>query len=308
MARHRAFAASSAIVVLLAASISLPARAAFPGANGVLAFEHEVPASGHTQADIYTIQPGGSGLERLTATPNRNEFGPAWNASGTRIAFWRTHAPFGPGSLWVMGPHGGHQRQLTSGMDARDPAWSPNGSRIVFTRADGSSLDLWTLQVANGAGLRRLTSGPAQDFEPAWSPDGRRIAFTRGFDQGDPGDIYVLTLSSGHIVRITSSPAYDHQLAWAPGGRRLVFERDYDASSSIFVVNADGSHLVRLTRGPHFDVMPAFSPDGRFIAFGSDRGVTLSDLWIMTSDGTGLRRVRSLQYGEGAPDWQPLPR
>src|SRR6266849_1507810 len=78
------------------------ARAAFPGANGRLAFSYEVPAGDHTQSDIYTILPTGSGLKRLTATADKNEFGAAWNAAGTRIAFWRTHAPFGPGSIWVM--------------------------------------------------------------------------------------------------------------------------------------------------------------------------------------------------------------
>jgi Tol biopolymer transport system component len=289
--------------------VSSPAVAAFPGSNGRLAFEHEVPASGHTQTDIYTILPGGSVLRRLTATPNRNEFGPAWNATGTRIAFWRTRAPFGPGSLWVMVSHGGQKRQLTTGFDARDPAWNPGGTRIVFTRVEGSNFNLWTVRASNGSGLHRLTSGRAQDFEPAWSPDGRRIAFTRGFDQGDPGDIYIITLSSGRIVRITASPAYDHQVTWAPGGRRLVFERDFDASSSIFAVNPDGTHLVRLTRGSYFDTGPTVSPDGHLIAFGSDRGgATLGDLWIMHSNGTGLRRVRTLRYGEGMPDWQPLPR
>jgi Tol biopolymer transport system component len=296
-------------ILLLALSVSLPAHAAFPGANGRLVFEHELPASGHTQTDIYTVRPAGSGLERLTATPNRNEFGPAWNSAGTRIAFWRTPAPFGPGSLWVMGSHGGHQRQLTSGFDARDPSWDPQGTRIVFTRSEGSNFNLWTVRASTGSGLRRLTSGRAQDFEPAWSPDGRRIAFTRGFDQGDPGDIYILTLSSGRIHRVTASPAYDHQVTWGPGGRRLVFERDFDSSSSIFAVDADGSHLVRLTRGAHFDVGPAVSPDGHLVAFGSDRGGTaLSDLWMIHSDGTGLHRVLQLRFGEGAPDWQPLPR
>src|SRR5947207_12270031 len=143
------------------------------------------------------MRPDGSGLLRLTATPNRNEFGPAWNATGTRIAFWRTQAPFGPGSIWVMGPGGGHQQQLTHGFDARDPAWNPAGTRIVFTRAEGGNFNLWTMRASDGGDLRRLTSGPALDFEPAWSPTGTRIAFTRGFEQGDVGDIYTKNISTG---------------------------------------------------------------------------------------------------------------
>jgi TolB protein len=255
------------------------------------------------------MRPDGSGLTRLTATPNLNELGPAWNAAGTRIAFWRTRAPFGPGSIWVMDAHGHHQKQLTHGFDARDPAWNPAGTRIVFSRSERGSLNLWTMRASDGRGLRRLTSGPALDFEPAWSPDGTRVAFTRGFQQGDVGDIYVLNLKSGRLTHVTRSSAYDHQVAWAPSGKRLVFERDFSASFSIFAVNPDGSHLTRLTRGPSFDISPVFSPDGRYIAFGSDRGgVFLDDLWMMRVNGTSLHRVRHLRFSEGFPDWQPVPR
>ncbi len=295
--------------LLVALGVSLPAQAAFPGSNGRLVFQLEAPAGDHTQTDIYTIRPGGSGLTRLTTTPNLNEFGPAWNAAGTRIAFWRTRAPFGTGSIWVMDAHGHHQKQLTHGFDARDPAWNPAGTRIVFSRSGRGNSSLWTMRASDGGGLRRLTSGPALDFEPAWSPDGTRVAFTRGFQQGDTGDIYVLNLKSGQLTHVTRGPAYDHQVAWAPSGKRLVFERDFSASSSIFAVNADGSHLTRLTRGPFFDVGPAFSPDGRYIAFGSDRGgVALDDLWAMKANGTSLHRVRHLPFSEGFPDWQPLRR
>jgi TolB protein len=298
-----------ATALLVAPGAASPADAAFPGSNGRLAFDRELPAGDHTQTDVYTISPNGSGLQRLTATADRNEFGPAWNAAGTRIAFWRTTAPFGPGSIWVMGAHGGHQRRLTHGFDARDPAWNPAGTRIVFTRIEGGNFDLWTMRASDGGGLRQVTSGPALDFEPAWSPSGTRIAFTRGFEHGDVGDIYVKNLNTGSRTHATASPAYDHQVAWAPGGTRLVFERDFDTSSSIFQVHADGSHLARLTRGPFFDTGPAVSPDGRFIAFGSDRGgVLFADLWVMNANGTDRHRVRHLRFSEGFPDWQPLPR
>jgi TolB protein len=298
--------ASTVLALLLAPAVSMPAHAAFPGSNGRLVFEREAPAGDHTQTDLYTIRPNGSGLVRLTATPNRNEFGPAWDATGTRIAFWRTPAPFGAGSVWVMGAGGGGQRQLTHGIDARDPAWNPAGTRIVFTRVVGANFDLWSMRASDGGDLRRLTSGAALDFEAAWSPDGSRIAFTRGFEQGDAGDVHILDVRSGAVVRVTHSPAYDHQVSWAPGGRRLVFERDFDGSSSIFVVNADGSHLLRLTRGQYFDTGPAFAPAGGRIAFATDRGTLLDDLWVVAADGTDLHRVRHLPYGEAMPDWQPL--
>ena len=292
---------------LLVFGVAVPVRAAFPGANGRIVIQHEARAGDHTQTDLYTMRPDGSRLVRLTATPGRNEFGPAWNAAGTRIAFWRTHAPFGPGSIWVMNADGSHQRQLTHGFDARDPAWDPSGHRLVFTRGVGSDFDLWTMRASDGGGLRRLTSGPALDFEPAWSPDGTQVAFTRGSAQGDPGDIVLKNVTSGVIRRLTRTPAYDHQVTWAPGGRKLVFERDFDSSSSIYAIGAQGRGLVRLTRGHFFDTGPAVSPDGRLIAFGTDRDGTLSDLWVMRADGGRAHSVSRARDGEGFPDWQPTP-
>ena len=63
--------------------------------NGRLAFQLEAPAGDHTQTDIYTVKPNGSDLTALTSTPDENEFGPAWDAAGARIAFWRTSVPSG---------------------------------------------------------------------------------------------------------------------------------------------------------------------------------------------------------------------
>ncbi len=249
--------------------------------------------------------PGGD-LQRLTATRDQHELGPAWNAAGSRIAFWRTPAPFGPGSIWTMTANGTDERRLTVGIDARDPAWSPAGTRIAFTLASGEGFDVWTMRASDGADLQQVTSGPALDFEPAWSPDGTRLAFTRGSQEGDVGDVYVIDLATGAVTQVTSSPEYDHQVAWSPDGTRLVFERDSGPSFSIYTVNVDGTGLTRVTDGPYFDTGPAFSPDGRFIAFGSNRGGTfLDDLWIVNADGTELRRVRELRFSESFSDWRP---
>ena len=279
------------------------------GVNGRLAFQLEAPAGDHTQNDIYTVRPNGSGLTALTNTPDQNEFAPAWDAVGQRITFWRAPAPFGPGSIWTMDADGNSQRQLTSGIDARDPVWNPAGTRIAFTMVDASGFHIWTMRASDGADRRQITSGPDLEFEPAWSPDGTRLAFTRGLEQGDPGNVCVINLTTGTVTCLTTSPDYDHQVAWSPDGKRIVFERDFGSSSSIFTVNADGSHETRLTSGTFFDIGPCFSPDGRFIAFGSDRaGTFLDDLWTMRTDGHQLRQILEYPFSEAFPDWQPSRR
>ena len=294
----------AATTATMATPISPTARATFPGSNGRIAFEREMPAAGHTQTDLFTVRADGTGVVRLTRTRSRNELGPSWSPNGSSLAFWRTPAPFGPGSLWVVRGNGSAPHRLTGGIDARDPAWNPAGTRLVFD----SDSDLYTLRASDGRDRRVLTSGRALDFEPAWAPDGRSIAFSRGFATGDVGDIYLLNLGTHSVRRVTHSPAYDHQVAWAPDGRRLVFERDRSTASSIFTVRPDGTGLRRVTAGRHFDIGPAYSPDGTVIAFGSDRREPFFDnLWTIHPDGTRLHRLLRLRFSEGFPDWQPLP-
>ncbi len=303
--RVRAIVLTAAVAALLMPGA--PARAAFPGENGVIAFESQSVAGDHTQTDVIEVENDETHL-RLTDTPNLNEFGPAWNPSGKRIAFWRTKAPFGPGSLWVMWGDGSHQRRLTSGIDARDPAWNSGGDRLVYTQFAGSSFDLFTLRVSDGGDHHHLTSGPAQDFEAAWSPAGRFVAFTRGFDTGDAGDIYLLDLRDHHIAQLTDSAGYDHQVAWSPDGTTLVFERDFNRRNQICAIHRDGTGFAVLAGGPHFDIGPAYSPDGTKLAFGSDRATNspFHDIWVMNADGSAKHRLLELpDAADGFPDWQP---
>ena len=289
-----------------------PSGATFPGNDGSIVFSYEAPVPGEqlTQNDIYRIDADGTHRQRLTASPHVHEFGASWNATGTAIVFWRTRAPFGPGSVWVMDADGGNQVRLTSGIDARDPVWSPNGQRIAFTifpHTPFGDPDIWTMRASDGRGRRRVTAWPSEEFLPAWSPDGGSIAFTRGFQTGDSGDIWTADLASGMGTQLTSSPAYDLQASWAPDGSRIVFARDLGATSRIATVRPDGTGFEALTSG-HFDFDPVYSPSGAWIAFYSDRmSAFLGDLWVMPSDGANLRRIRDLRYASTQPDWQAVP-
>src|SRR5215212_9403817 len=96
----------TSIAVLVLVSSPVTSLAAFPGGNGRIAFEAESVAGDHTQSDVYTVRRDGTAVRRLSDTPNRNERGPAYSPNGAMLAFWRTPAPFGTGSLWLMNADG----------------------------------------------------------------------------------------------------------------------------------------------------------------------------------------------------------
>jgi Tol biopolymer transport system component len=306
----RTIARALAVIAWIVAAAPA-SQATFPGDDGLIAYSYESPVPGEhlTQADIYTMEPGGTGILQLTATPHRNEFAPAWNADGTKIAFWRTKAPFGPGTIWVMDADGSNRVRLTSDIDARDPVWSPNGRRIAFSSwTKTGSMSIYTMRASDGDGRVRVTPWPSLEFEPAWSPDGSTIAFTRGFERGDVGDIWTIDLVTGHAAKVTSTPGYDHQVAWFADGSRLAFERVGTlVAAKIVTVEPDGDAPLSLTTG-YFDADPAPSPAGTTIVFASDRiGGFLPDLWAMGSDGSAPHVVVDLPFASTTPDWQPIP-
>jgi TolB protein len=81
------------------------AQAAFPGTNGKIAFT----SNRNGNYEIYTVNPDGTGLARLTRDPNA-DVEPTWSADGGQIAFRRS---------WVDGS---------------------NRSAIFVMNADGSGL------------------------------------------------------------------------------------------------------------------------------------------------------------------------
>jgi Tol biopolymer transport system component len=93
----------------------------------------------------------------------------------------------------------------------------------------------------------------------------------------------------------------------------LLFVSTRDGDYSIYAVSTSGGDERRLTDAevdsstPHglfFQTEPAWSPDGSTIAFASKRAGTF-DLYAMSADGSGRRRLTSTKDDDRQPTWSP---
>lgn len=114
-----------------------------------------------------------------------------------------------------------------------------------------------------------------------------------------PGRGYTLVASATDLS-LDTSDTFD--VVAPPVGGRIAF---YD-SEGIRVMNPDGSGVAILmddpADGPFSHTLPAWSPDGDRIAFSSSRAGN-RDIYVVSSDGTGLTRLTSDPATDDAPDW-----
>jgi Tol biopolymer transport system component len=286
--------------------------AAFPGANGQIAFTRFSPSSG---AAVYAMNADGTGTHRIV----RNGAGPAWSSDGRRLAYSRA------GHIYVCDASGGHARRVTGRrpVEAGQPAWAPDGKRIVFA----SRGYIYTVR-SDGRGLRRITSRPfvtnpagkrlkirSTDARPAWSPDGKAIAFVHHGNAGRE-EVWTMRPDGSRRRQLTHIDSRGWlSPSWSPDGRRIVYAR----SPGVWVINADGSGARVITTGDGSGVIergePAWSPDGTEIAYSA---LTPSPelarrIFVVGADGSNPHVVSRTSgdphaLSDSAPDWQPLPK
>ena len=277
MLRRRLAMPFCAVVLVLA--IGAPAvQAAFPGANGKIAFEssHDTPCAPSDPAcvfryDLFSINPGGTDLNRLTnSAGDEGGTDPAWSADGNQLRFRSTRNST-PG-VYSMNPDGTGVTLVKEGLPATNAnpfAWSPDGQQLAFTKTDfdvnpgfGEDIYLWSLQ--SGA-QTNLTASPFNDQYAAWSPNGDRIAFVSHRD--NRVDIWTMTPSGGGLTNLTATslPSGSSFPEWSPEGERIAF-----INQGLYVMNGDGRGVTQVV-GSTPDAQPlsppAWSPDGTKIAF-----------------------------------------
>jgi Tol biopolymer transport system component len=274
-----------------------PARATFPGSNGLIAFDRNT-ADGWS---IAVVRPDRSGLQTLVPSA----VAPAWSPDGRSLAFTRKTGG-NPTAIFVADADGSNVREVIAG-PAYAPAWSPDGKQLAYT--DGS--DLFVINL-DGSGRRRLTDDGNLNDEPAWSPDGKWIAFlsypTRETIDGSLISV-IRSDGSNRLSLLVGGDTYDRP-DWSPDGTKIVYAANGRAGSNdIYVVSTqNGSKPRRLTDTRAAEEDATWSPDGTQILYAIfTKNGSHSDFYVMNADGSGRRPLVRGNALKAVPDWQPTP-
>jgi Ca2+-binding RTX toxin-like protein len=281
-------------------------------ANGKIAFDSYEGGD----ADIYTINPDGSGKINLTdEAPDAYsgaDIQPAYSPDGTKILFESdrsgeyTDDPNWPSAIfdvWIVNADGsGEPRRLTTA-EGQSPAWSPDGQQIAFSSSRDGNYEIWVKNVDGTGTPRQIThtensqDGVIINTSPSWSVDGK-IAYVSNKDNlgSSRRDIYMANADgTGEPTRLTSTPtAYNWAPEWSPDGKRLAFWREYPGNCGpcdreIYVMDAvdsegdgNGDYQINVTNDPaSVDYQPDWSPDGTQISFISNRDDGEYSLWTI---------------------------
>ena len=286
-------------------------------------------------SEIYTMNPDGTDIVRLTFHTVAKDSLPAWSPDSTKLAFSSTRDD-GQFEIYVIDADGSSLTRLTNN-PAHDvyPAWSPDGTKIAFWFERDGNREIYVMN-SDGSGQTRLTNNLAVDMRPDWSPDGRKIAFSS--DRDGNSEIYVMDADGTNQIRFTNNPGSDGYPEWSPGdpqpeppleigikkeairllqslglggggqqpSSHIVFQSDRDGNDEIYqiyAINADGSGLTRLTSSTGSDQHPSVSPDGAKITFKSTRDGGPGEIYVMNFDGSGVTRLTNNGADESSPSW-----
>jgi TolB protein len=312
---------SGAPVLAAAMGLAAPgvASAAFPGANGKIAYVHTV---GMSSASIYSVSANGGTPTNLSqvgsGSATNADFQPAWSADGSHIAFVRVDMQNCSGQIWTMNASGTGQTNVSndaSSANEFNPAYGPDGS-IVFVRAAAGTFgicsqhgsnegNLW-VRSPNGATHQLTTAG--LDNTPAVSPDGKKIAFTRNPPGAPPsGPPHIFVMNANGTGAKDLGPGVKPN--WSPDGTKIVFAAPGQPGQStggpVTVMNANGTNRRTLNQN---GTAPAWSPDGTKIVYlAFVPGSQSSAIAVMNANGSNQHTITSPGSGNNdvKPDWQP---
>lgn len=200
--------------------------------------------------EIYTVNPDGTELVRLTNSPGYDAEG-SYSADGKHIVF--TSSRDGDPDLYIMDADGKNVRQLTNqpGYDG-GPFFSPDGRWVIFRsdRQKEHMLQLFAISFDGRTEVQLTDNLEHVNWCPFFHPSGKYLIWSGAdYSRGPMGAHFRLftmeieatdtTLKGGTITQITHGDVHDVLPVFSPDGTKLMWTstRSPDKSSQLWIAD-----------------------------------------------------------------------
>ncbi|MFK7801918.1 MAG: protein kinase [Anaerolineae bacterium] len=246
----------------------------------------------------------GDGVEQLTNN-TQDDYGPVFSPDGRQIAWHAQHPSQKTWEIFIANVDGSGVRNLTqNGADDSFPKWSPDGSKIVFhSNRNNRQFDIFVIN-ATGGETTQLTSSEQNEFGPVFSPDGSRIAFHRRLTR-NTSELFIMNPDGTGEVQMTQIGRLSEFISWSPDGELLVFHAFVDEFWQLFTADPTTGNATQLTFDARNSFYPKWSPNGEWINFHTEIDEGNRELFLVSKDGSQMRRLTDSAEQERMPDWQP---
>ncbi len=195
-------------------------------------------------------------------------------------------------------------RLTTDGTLRQDPVYLTGGDLVYTLLESPVQMRLMLLK----AGEKKLSplhpDATTNEFEATFTADGSHYAFVQS--RGNLNMKLVIrdaATGKDSVFDPGGGFAAVRRPSFHPNGDRVGFAIPAAAGQEIASVGKDGKDRKTLTTGG-INNWPAYSPDGSRIAFCSSRDGEF-DLYVMSADGTDVKRVVKLTGMQARPCWSP---
>jgi len=267
---------------------------------------------------IFVMGATGESVKRLTDSG----YNPGWSPDSKQIVYstgwlwWATARTGSRYQLLVVDAGGtsvsAGSRSISENIeDAMQPSWSPHGRRIAFWGFQSGNYDIWTVTAAGGEPVR-ATQEPSVDWNPVWSPDGKHLYFSS--DRGGSMNLWRVRIEedSGRVLGqaepVTTPSAEAAYFSFARDGRRMAYVNRLE-KGNIYKIDFDPVRETAIgqsspvTQRSWLASAPDVSPNGEWLAFATSSKP--QDLYVIRTDGVGLRQLTDDEYRSRMPRWSP---
>jgi eukaryotic-like serine/threonine-protein kinase len=266
---------------------------------------------------IWLINSDGKNLHQVTNMPN-GACQPSWSPDGMRLAFISPcvgkREAYEGSSIYLINVDGSNLMSLPSSPEGDfDPTWSPDGKKIAFTSLRPGHSAIFTMDLDTQQ-VKDISQSNYSDSQPSWSFTSHQIAFVRHIVNGS---VWVMSEDGTKQSMLSvSGEANDFSPTWSRDGSLILYSQMPKGSTVPGLVGVRyedrlNPHEFRIPGSQWTDVGPIAGPsvsaDGIWIAYESWPDGTNHDIYIMTMDGTKIKRVTTDPGVEFSPVWRPSP-